>query len=118
MPGQVGCASDVGIECCEFGAPKGAERFQSGHEALGRGRLPPGWKPQPPWKSLPLNILRPILAPFWIDPFPVAQSLNPSNGQRVFLAADALHLDQPSSAHWGEQRPRKYDILTNPFSTG
>jgi hypothetical protein len=36
-------------------------------------------------------------------------------GQRLFLALDALHFDQPSSAHSGEQRPRKYDTLTNLF---
>ena len=36
-------ASVVGIEGCESGAPKGAERFQTGQEALGRGRLPQGW---------------------------------------------------------------------------
>jgi hypothetical protein len=24
-------------------APKGAKRYQAGHEALGRGRLPQGW---------------------------------------------------------------------------
>ena len=40
VPGRVKCASVVGIACCESGAPKGAERFQTGHEALGWGRLP------------------------------------------------------------------------------
>ena len=42
MPGRVGCASVVRIECRGSGAPKGAERFQTGHEALGRGRMPQG----------------------------------------------------------------------------
>jgi hypothetical protein len=43
VPGRVGCASVVGIECCESGAPKGAKRYQAVHEALGRGRLPQGY---------------------------------------------------------------------------
>jgi len=43
VPGRAGCASVVGIEGCQSGAPKGAERFQTGHEALDRGRLPQGW---------------------------------------------------------------------------
>ena len=42
MPGRVGCASVVGIECCESGVPKGAERFQTGHEAAGPGKAAPG----------------------------------------------------------------------------
>jgi hypothetical protein len=40
VPGRVGCASAVGIEGRESGAPKGAERFPTGLEVLGRGRLP------------------------------------------------------------------------------
>jgi hypothetical protein len=47
VPGRVGCASVVGIECCESGAPKGAERFQTGREALARGRLPQDWNSMP-----------------------------------------------------------------------
>ena len=39
----MGCASVVRIEGGESGAPKGAERFQTGHEALDRGRLPQSW---------------------------------------------------------------------------
>ena len=41
MPGRVGCASVVGIECCESGVPKGTERFQTGHEAAGLGKGAP-----------------------------------------------------------------------------
>ena len=41
------CASVVGIACRESGAPKGAERFQTGPEALGRGRLPQRWNAMP-----------------------------------------------------------------------
>ena len=40
--GAGGVCQRRGIECCESGAPKGAERFQSGHEALGRGKAAPG----------------------------------------------------------------------------
>jgi len=47
VPGRVGCASVVGIEGCESGAPKGAERIQTGHEALDRRRLPQGWNSKP-----------------------------------------------------------------------
>jgi hypothetical protein len=47
VPGRVGCASVVGIECRESGAPKEAERIQTGHEALGRGRLPQDWNSMP-----------------------------------------------------------------------
>ena len=47
MPGRVGCASVVGIECRESGAPQGVERFQTGHEALARGRLPQDWNSMP-----------------------------------------------------------------------
>jgi hypothetical protein len=43
----VGCANVVRIEGCESGAPKGAERFQIGHEALGRGRLRQDWNSMP-----------------------------------------------------------------------
>ena len=42
MPGRVVCASVVGIECCESGPPKGAQRFQTGHEAAGPGKGAPG----------------------------------------------------------------------------
>ena len=42
MPRRMGCASVVGIEGCEFGAPKGVERFQVGHEAAGPGKAAPG----------------------------------------------------------------------------
>jgi hypothetical protein len=41
VPGRVGCASIVGIECCESGVPKGTERFQTGHEAAGLGKGAP-----------------------------------------------------------------------------
>jgi hypothetical protein len=41
--------------------------------------------------------------------------VNPGGDLRLFLALDALHLDQPSSTHGGERRPRKYDILMDPF---
>ena len=42
VPGRVGCASVVGIEGRESGVPKGAERFQTGHEAAGPGKGVPG----------------------------------------------------------------------------
>jgi hypothetical protein len=45
--GADGGASVVGIEGRESGAPKGAERFPTGSEALGRGRLPQGWNSMP-----------------------------------------------------------------------
>ena len=47
MPGRVGRASVVGIAGRESGAPKGAERFPTGPEALGRGRRPRGWNSMP-----------------------------------------------------------------------
>ena len=58
MPGRVRCAIVVGLECCESGAPKGAKRYQAGHVALGRGRLPQGWNSMPICKGLPLKVLR------------------------------------------------------------
>ena len=41
----------------------------------------------------------------------VPQRVDAGGGRREFLAPDALHFDQPSRAHWGDQRPRKYDTL-------
>ena len=35
MPGRVRCASVVGIAGCESGTPKGAARFQTGHDYNG-----------------------------------------------------------------------------------
>ena len=32
LPGRMGCPSAMGIECCESGAPNGAERFHIGHD--------------------------------------------------------------------------------------
>ena len=53
------CASVARIECCESGAPKGAERSPTGHEAAGRGRVPPGLEleatPRPPSGHLVAN---------------------------------------------------------------
>jgi hypothetical protein len=40
VPGRAGCASVVAIEC-ESGVPKGAKRYQTGHEALGQGKAAP-----------------------------------------------------------------------------
>ena len=52
------CASVARIECCESGAPKGAERSPTGHEAAGRGRVPRGWNSRPFYECLPLSVLR------------------------------------------------------------
>jgi hypothetical protein len=51
-------ASFVGIECCGSGAPKVAERFQTGNVALDRERLPQGWNSMPFCKCVPLSVLR------------------------------------------------------------
>ena len=42
MPGQVGRASAVGIECGKSEALKGAERFQLRQETAGLGKAAPG----------------------------------------------------------------------------
>jgi hypothetical protein len=69
-------ASVVGIECCESGAPKGAERFQTGHEALGRGRLPP---------ELALDAYLQVTTTERFTPYPSAIPLRPLTAWRATL---------------------------------
>jgi hypothetical protein len=89
VPGRAGSASVLGIECCESGAPKGAERFQTGHEALGRGRLPQRWNSMPICKCLPLSVLRRRRGRFirsrcgrWAAPWVTAIGATPSRTWR------------------------------------